>query len=453
MSRSAHVFSRLLLSIFCLSIWTLNADAQRRGISLVRDAEIEALVQDYARPLMRAAGLRPGSVRFALVNDNSFNAFVSGRTMFLNTGLLLRAERPGEAIGVIAHELGHIVGGHQLRLRERVDEAMRIAKWTTLLGVGAAVAGSATGTAGLGSAGLAIASSGPSLARRSLLRYQRGEERAADRTAVALLRKTKQSGRGMLRTFKRLQQDAALLGRRIDPYATSHPLPAERLASLSQSITTSPHFKRSEPKSLIERHDMARAKIAAYTGGSRYAQAVLASKSVQPIARLYGRAITTYLYGSPRKALPQINKLIKMRPKNAYLHEMRGEILLRSGKAKQAVGAFQRAVRLDKTNAGFIRIELGHALLESGGRSSAKEAIKQLRRGLTRDPNTAVGYQHLARAYAELGNEAQSLLAAAELSIRTGRKDQAKNYARRAQAGFKRGSPGWLRAQDIITFR
>ncbi len=402
---------------------------------------------------MKAAGLRPGSISFNIVNDNSFNAFVSGRGVFLNTGLLLRAETPGEVIGVIAHELGHIVGGHQIRLRQRLETATRVARLTTLLGLGVGIAGAASKNGQIGSAGLAVAAGGSSFALRGLLKYRRSEETSADRTAVSLLRKTKQSAKGILTTFSQLNSDAALVGRQIDPYTLSHPLPAQRLALLKTVIQKSPYYNKRASASLRERHDMIRAKIAAYTAGDRYARALLGNKKLSANARLYGRAIITHLYGSPKRAIPQINAVLKRQPKNAYVHEMKGEILLRSGKPKLAAKSFRRAVKLDRTRAGFIRIELGHALLQSGNKKDIKEAIVQLRKGVSRDPSAVAGYQYLAQAYGELGNIPRALLASANYAIRTGRKKDAKNFAKRAQKSFKRGSPRWLRAQDILEIK
>ena len=181
-SKSRTVLRRGTLFLAALLIVLTNtASAQQRGISLIRDAEIEALVRDYARPLMKAAGLRRGSIEYFIVNDNSFNAFINGRGMFLNTGLLLQAKNPNEVIGVMAHEIGHIVGGHQIRLSERVDSARRIARVATLLGIGVSAAGAATGDNQLGAAGFGIAGGGQNLAVRGVLAYQRDEERAADR--------------------------------------------------------------------------------------------------------------------------------------------------------------------------------------------------------------------------------------------------------------------------------
>ena len=455
MSPISHQLARVTLTIvFALGLvaqGVLTANAQRPRLSLIRDAEIEALVQDYARPLMKAAGFRRGSVQFFLVNDRSFNAFVSGRGLFLNTGLLLAAETPEEVIGVIAHELGHIKGAHQIRLRERLESATKFAQLTSLLGLGLGAAASRAGSRSGAAAGLAVATGAHTVAIRDVLRYQRGEETAADRTAATLLSKTGQSGSGMLRTFKRLSNDISILGGRVDPYTISHPLPNERIAALENVLRKSPHFGKKSSSRLRVRHDMARAKIAAYISGNSYARSLLGGDQLAQPARLYGRAITTFLYGSPKKALPMIDRLLKSQPKNAYVHEMKGEILLRSGKPAAAAKSFRRAIKLDRTGAGFIRVELGHALVQTGRKKDIDEAIVQLTKGLARDPTAVAGYQYLAMAHGQKGNESKALLASAELAFRTGKRRDAKLYARRAQKGFKRGSPSWLRAQDIIS--
>ena len=447
-----HALACLMAGVLLL-VAVAPADAQRPRISLIRDAEIEALIRDYARPLMKAGGLRRGSVNFRLVADNSFNAFVSGRSMYLNTGLLLQAETPEEVIGVMAHELGHIVGGHQIRLRQRVESAARFARVATLLGVGISAAGAAVGDGNLAGAGFGVASGGTTAAIRGILKYQRDEEASADRTAATLLRKSKISGAGMLETFKRLAGQLAIQAGRIDPYVQSHPLPNDRLALMGRVLQSSPYYNKRVSSNLRLRHDMMRAKVAAYVGGNRYARAVLADKRLHPQARLYGRAIITHLYGSPRKAIPIIEKLIKQQPRNAYVHEMKGEILLRSGKAAEAVRPLRTAVKLDKTGMGFLRVQLGHALIDSGNPKAAREAITHLRKGLASDPNSIEGYQYLGIAYGQLGDTANALLASAEFAIRTGKKAEAKSYARRAQQGLKRGSPGWLRAEDIVNYK
>ena len=424
--------------------------AEARGrINIVRDAEIEALIGDYTAPLMKAAGLGRGSIRILIANDPRVNAFVSGRNMVVNTGLIMQSETPNEVIGVIAHELGHIVGGHQVRLAERVKQTKRLAAVGTLLGIGVGVAGGLAGSKSAASAGASAAASAPSVALRGFLRYKREEEAAADSAAATLLARTGQSGRGMLKTFEGFRRALSLGGRRADPYKQSHPMPSARLSALRDKLTRSKHYKRRDPAALQKRHDMARAKIAAYLGDDRAAQGLLQSRKLDADARLYGRAIVAHLHGSPSKALPQIDRLAKRLPKNAYVHEMKGEILLRAGRSAKAVAPLRRAIKLDRKRSGFMRVQLGHALLDAGGRKNTLAAVKHLKRGVTEDRLSVGGYQMLAIAYDRLGREGDALLASAEAAYRAGRRREAKSFAQRAKKKLKKGSPAWLRAGDI----
>ncbi len=430
------------------------AQAQgRKGISLIRDAEIEALLRDYARPIFKAAGLRAGAVEILIVNDQQFNAFVVGRRMFINSGALLDAKSPNEIIGVIAHEIGHIVGGHQERMADQLKKAKFIAGFATLLGVGVMAAGAAAGNSQVAGAGSGIAIGGGTLAIRGLLSYQRGEESAADRAALKYLKRSGQSAQGLLTTFSGFANNLALQGGRVNPYMQSHPMPRERITSLRSAVKKSKYYNRKDKKSLQERHDLIRAKIAAYLGGRRNLAGLIRQKGISSLARQYGEAIGLHLYGSPKRAIPKIDALIKKRPKNAYFHEMKGEILLRSGKPKLAIAPFRKAVKYDRGRSGFLRIELGHALISSGGKKNAKAAVVQLRKGLARDPTLIEGHHYLARAYQQTGNTPLAMLASAEEKFWAGKISLAKNFANRAQLKLKRGSPGWLRAQDIIAYK
>ena len=422
--------------------------AQRGGLSLVRDAEIEGLLRDYTQPIFKAAGLGKGAVDVYIVNDDRFNAFVTGRRMFINTGALKISQTPNEIIGVIAHETGHIVGGHQNRLRDRVDSANIMAAIAMLAGAGAIVAG---GDAG-GAAGQALALGSQSAILRDLLSYRRSEEAAADNTAIQLLDRTRQSGRGILKTFERFSQDLLFSGSRVDPYLQSHPMPRDRIALLEEIARKSPNFDVADPPALQLRHDMARAKLVAYTGRAGELESMF-RKDPQGAAARYGLAISLYLRGSDARALPIIDGLIKEQPNNAYLHEMRGEMLLRGRNAKAAVAAYQKAVQLDPWKSGLIRTELGHAMLETRDPAMVGKAIGEIKAGLSRDTTNSAGFGLLARAYGQIGEENLARAAAAEEAYYAGRFKEAKRLAQISQPKLKRGSPEWLRMQDIIDYK
>lgn len=448
-ARAARVFATLALGLAVALSGSLNAFAQ--NVPVVRDAEIEALVRDYARPIFKAAGLSGDGIDIVLVNDQSFNAFVTGRRMFINTGALMMAETPNEIIGVIAHEAGHIAGGHQQKLREQLERAKTMAIIATLLGAGAMVAGATTGSRGLAGAGMGVAAGGGEMAQRSILAYQRTEETTADRSAITYLNATGQSGMGMLKTFARFQSALSLSGAQVDPYRISHPMPQERIANLEVLVKESPYVDKVDPPALQQRHDMMRIKIAAYMGGQA-AAARLIRKNPGSLAAQYGQAQTAYLYGNLAAALAKTNALIKTQPKNPYFQELRGDILMKANKPKDAAEAYAKAVSLDPARSGLLQVSLGQALMAIGTPDSLKKAVVQINNGIGRDKENAEGYRYLAQAYGELGNVASAELATAEGHFYSGDYKNAKIFAMRAQQTMKRGEPGWLRAQDIINY-
>ena len=426
------------------------ANAQSSSVPIVRDAEIEALVTDYANPIINAAGLGKNAIRIVLVNNQSFNAFVDGRRIFINTGALLQAETPNEIIGVLAHETGHLAGGHQFKLREQLANAKTMAVVAGLLGVGAIVGGAAAGAGGLSKAGAGIAMGAPEVAMRGLLNYQRTEEMAADRSAITYLAKTGQSAKGMLTTFERFSNALSLTGTRMDPYRISHPLPRERIANLETLARASPFFDKKDSPALQQRHDMMRGKIAAYTGGGA---SVLQTfrKDPQNIGARYGDAIATYLNGSGQSALSKIDALIKEQPKNPYFYEMRGEILLKQNKVQDAAAAFLKATNLDPRKSSLIRMSYGRALMLTGTPDNLKTAVSEIKASIGRDRESPAGYGYLAQAYGQMGDMARSDLASAEEKYYSGKIQDAQIFATRAQRGLKSGSPEWIQAQDIIS--
>jgi predicted Zn-dependent protease len=425
-----------------------NAQSGNR-VAVVRDAEIEALVRDYARPIFKAAGISDRNIEIVLVNDDSFNAFVAGRRMFINTGALMDAGTPNEIIGVIAHEAGHIAGGHEQRMRDRLAGAQTMAIVATLLGVGVSAAGAASKNSGIAGAGSTLAIGGSEMARRYLLAYQRGEETIADRSAVTYLNRTHQSAQGMLTTFKRFENALVLSGTRGDPYLRSHPMPRERIANLDTLAHQSKYFNQKDSADLQLRHDLARAKIAAYTQGSG-ALARMFRDNSQSLPAQYGSAISNYLYGSPRDALRKVDNLIAQKPSYAYFHELRGDILMKANQPQEAAKSYRAALSRDRGKSGIIQVSLGQAELASGSNGNIKRAVTDLRQGLESEPDYVSGYRFLAQAYGQLGMIGDAELASAEGYFHAGVIKEAKIFALRAQQKFKKGSPQGLRAQDII---
>ncbi len=451
------VVGLLALAVATNSIGTAYAQGAMRGdrIALVRDTEIEQLLRDYARPILRAAGIGVDrNIEIMIVNDRAFNAFVvDGRRIFITVGALLDSETPNEVIGVLAHETGHIVGGHLARLRQELQNAATSTILAMLLGAaaiaGAALAGGRAGDLGQAAMGIAVGSMG--LGQRTLLAYQRTEENAADRAAITYLNATRQSGRGMLRTFERMSDQMGAVTRLVDPYVQSHPMPRERIANLRNLVEASPHREARDSPNLQLRHDLMRAKIAAFLERPDQVARRFPPSNTSLPAR-YARAIATYRIGNMPSARQQFEALIREQPNNAFFHEMLGLALLERGNPRDAIPPYRRALQLSG-GAALIRIGLGRALVASEQRQVLDEAVRELERGLVQEPEFGIAYRFLATAHARRGDEGRASLATAQGFFHTGELAYARQAAQRAQALLPRGSPGWLRADDILTFR
>jgi predicted Zn-dependent protease len=423
---------------------------QGKGPALLRDTETEQLLREYTRPILRVAGLEKQNIQMVIINDGTFNAFVAdGRRIFVNYGAILKSETPNQLIGVLAHETGHLAGGHLSKLRERLAQAQTQMIIAMLLGAGAIVAGASRNSTGVANAGAAAIAGPQELIRRSLLSYQRQQEESADRAGVKFLTATGQSAKGMYETFKRFTDESLFAARGADPYLQSHPMPADRVAALQEFARSSPYWDKMDDPALQLRHDMVRAKISAFMErqDTVYRRFPL-SNSTLP-AR-YARAITTYLHGDLNNALAQIDGLIQAQPNNPYFHELRGQALLEGGKPSEAIAPLHKALQFSN-NAPLIEMLLGQALVATDNKAYTDEAIAILRAAVVRETEAPLGYSQLAMAYGRKGNYAEADLASAQAAYLRGDNKTARELASRAKTRFAVGTPGWVKADDIVS--
>jgi predicted Zn-dependent protease len=422
-------------------------------LPIIRDTEIENLLRDYARPILQAAGLAQQNVKVVVLNDRSFNAFVmDGRHIFINAGALFDAKTPNEVIGVLAHETGHLAGGHLMRFREKLAQAQTQSIVAMLLGVGALVAGATAGRGtGAGEIGTAAIMAPQSAILHSLLAYARTQEDQADHAGVKFLNATHQSPKGMVELFKRLASETMYNSRYIDPYLQTHPMPADRLAALEVIAKSSPYWNVTDPPALQLRHDLARAKLSGFlesagTVARRY------PAQDQSLAARYARAISTYRHADLRAAIAQIDGLIHSEPNNPYFYELKGQALLEGGHASEAVAPLRQAVALSH-HAPLIDILLGQALIGTNNPKLADEAVNLLNMALRQEPETPSAYMQLAMAYGRKGDIPHADLASAQAAFARGDIKTAKQLAERAKRGLAVGSPAWVRADDIVNVK
>ena len=442
-----------LTTALALALTPVAATAQEnRGPPVLRDAETEQLLREYTRPILRAAGLEKQNIQMVIINQGVFNAFVAdGRRIFVNYGAILQSDTPNQIIGVMAHETGHLAGGHLSKMREQMAQAQTQMIIAMLLGAGAMVAGarSGGGQSGLTNAGAAMFSAQGEVIRRNLLSYVRQQEENADKAGVKFLNATGQSSRGMWETFKRFTDESLFAARGTDPYVQSHPMPAERVAALQELARSSPYWDKKDDPALQLRHDMVRAKISAFMErqDTVYRRYPMSNNSLP--AR-YAHAIATYRHGDLRSALAQIDALIQQQPNNPYFHEVRGQALLEGGRPQEAIAPLRRAVQLSN-NSPLIEMMLGQALVATGNNAYTDEAISILRAAVARETEAPIGYTQLAMAYGRKGDYAQADLASAQAAFLRGDTKTARDLASRAKTRFAIGTPGWVKADDIVS--
>jgi len=418
------------------------AEAQSRGAQLVRDAEIENTIRVYAAPLFAAAGLDNSAISVHLVNDRTLNAFVAGgQRIFVNTGLLIRAERPAQVIGVLAHEIGHIAGGHLIRMGQEVENATTAIILSMLFGAAAAVAGS-------GEAATAAVLGGQQIVQRSFLAYTRGQEAAADQAGASFLEETHQSANGLIEFLRIIGQQESLLIGRQDPYLRTHPLTPERVAALESRVSRSPYKDAKDTPENIERFRRMQAKLVGYLEGL---PATL-RKYPETDTSLYGRYARAFAYFQAldfNRAMKETESLIHDYPNDPYFYELKADILLNIGKVAESLPPITEAYRL-APNEPLIAFGFGQRLVALEDNSRLPEAITILKNVTLREPDNSGAWQQLAVAYGRSGDIGMASLASAERFLVLGDLRDAQGQADRAAHLMKAGTPGWLRAQDII---
>lgn len=439
------MLNRSLKSLFAISlamVVTIMHAAPAFAQSLLRDTEIEETMRDYTTPILRAAGLSPSSVDIYLVNDPSLNAFVTrGQNIFLHSGIILRSDTPNQLKGVIAHEAGHIAGGHIVRS----DYGNRSAYGAMLIAAGI---GLAAILAGEGQAGALILGGSQQFGQIEALAYSRVNESAADQYAAQYMDQTGQSGQGLIDFFDQFRAQEVLSNARRYPYFRGHPLSSDRIDALREKVEESAYTHVKDTDKEQHRLEMAKAKLRGFLEGPQVVFSKYPPADQSQPAR-YARAVAHYRAADLRNAIREIDSLIEEEPRNPYFHELKAQILYESGQREKAIAPARKALEL-KPGSPLLEIALAQSLLETTDRASIDEAVALLKSALTVEQGNSYAWYTLSRAYGELGQEALAKYAVAEQAYAVGDLQRARSFAQRAQDDLPRGDPQWRRASDII---
>jgi predicted Zn-dependent protease len=404
----------------------------------IRDTEIENDIRAMAAPIFRAAGLEPNDVGIYLIQDPQLNSFVAGgQAIFLHTGLILRAETPNQLIGVIAHETGHIAGGHILRSKEAMHNASIESIIAMVVGAAASVAGGNSAPL-LGAAGVGL---------RSFLQFSIAQEATADHAALNFLDRACQSARGLLKFFEILQSNELLTGASQDAWTHTHPLTAQRVQYLRDHVEHARCSDAPDPPGSAETLRRIKMKLHAFLDPPQTTLAAYPESDKSELAR-YARAIAYYRIPDLDRAVPTIDGLIRDFPSNPYYRELKGQMLFENGRTREAMHPYEEAVRL-APNAALLRMELSQVYIETGDPALNKRAIAYLNDASRAEGRDSQVWHFLAVAYGRDNQIGMAALSLAEQALADGRKKDAIQQANRAQHLLARNSSSYARAEDI----
>ena len=439
LKRSCAWLARLaLLLVLSFGLAARPAMAQ----SILRDAETEALFDDMSRPILEAAGLRPENVEVVLIHDKSINAFVAGgQIVYIHSGLLAAADSANEVQGVIAHEVGHITGGHVIRIHEGVKTATHIMILSMILGAAAMAAGS-------GEAGMGVLAAGQQAAMGKFLAFSRTQESAADAAAAGFLARSQTNGKGLLSFFKKLQnQEFRYAIPQDNGYMRTHPLTGERMAALEETVKGAPGWNVPTDPKLEARFQRVKAKLSGYVEDPRRTL-VTYPESNKSVPARYARAYAWHKSAYPEKALGEADSLLAEQPRDPYFLELKGQILLESGRPAEALDSLRQAVA-NAPNQPLIAALLGHALISTERPDHYEEAKRVLRAAIGRDNSNPFAWYQLGIVYDREGDPGRAALATAERYNLQGEPKLALVNAEQALRTIPTGTSDWLRAQDI----
>ncbi len=435
-----RILARLVAVLAVLQISIQPAAAQ----SVLRDAETEALLQEMVSPLSQAAGLGPNAVEIVLLRDDSINAFVAGgQRIFIHSGLINAADTANEVQGVMAHELGHITGGHIIRYSEGIGEATNVTILSMLLGVAAMAAGA-------GEAGMGIMAAGQQAAMGKFLAFSRVQESSADAAGVEYLSKAGISGRGSVSFFKKLQNLEFRYGYSQDDeaaFSRTHPLSGDRIAKLELDYKADPAWNAPDDPEIQARFERIKAKLYGYLASPQETLRNYPLTDTSVPAR-YARAYAFHKAAEVDKALAETKALIASDPNDPYFLELEGQILLESGRPRDALEPLREATQLTG-NSPLIASTFGHALLATEDAGNYDEAERVLKAAVARDSRNPFAWYQLGIIYAAKGDMPRARLASAEQQMMNGNMAEAMRSAEAAEQGLPTGSADWLRAQDI----
>ena len=429
--------NRYFIFIFLLLILATKS----YSFEIVRDVELEEFTKEILLPLTRTSNLADNRIDLYFIKSKEVNAFVtSGQAIFINTELIIQSETYSEYLGVLAHELAHINGGHISRTKNQISKLSDRSLPIYLLGILGILGGEAD-------AGIAAMMVGTASVQDGYLYYSRTQEAAADQAAISLLCRSKQPVKG-LEKFLKLLDRSTLENSRDFKYKTTHPQTIDRYSWIQNSYKKYPDCKYELDFNMQKRFELIKAKLLAYTHSHAEVLAIYHNKISTPSK--YASAAANFFSGDKNKSIDIIKSLIEDFPSNPYYHEILGEIYYTLGNFQLAVLEQKKTMELLVNENDLHLMMLGSYLLAESSDKSITESIKVLNKSLFLNRTNSYSWYLLAKAYALNDSLALAQYASAERYYLRRDRALALSFAKKAIKNIDKDTVEWYRTNDLI---
>ena len=410
------------------------------GKGILRDAEIERTLKIITLPLLENTKIDQQNFKILVINDSSMNAFVtSGQYIFIHYGLINKMETVEQLQSVIAHEIGHITGGHYIQRTSDIESAR------TLAGIGMILSAAAGLVSGDSNIAIGLAAGSQSASKRNFLKHSRTQEASADQAGIKLMAAANINPHAALEVLEIFKGQELLTAKRQDPYIQTHPLNSQRISSIQKSLKTLNFKKNEKDKNIDYMYNRMRAKFKGFTEKPFRALQTTNIKKNDEL-NLYTRAIAYHRLPDLNLAQKEINKLLELKPNDPYYNELKAQFLLETGNPNEAIKYYNRALELEP-NELLFNVGLSRALNSIG---KYKSTIKILKNIYDKDPRNGRLLRELAIAYSQNGELGWASLLTAERYALYGKFNDALLHAKRAQSILVPGTIAWLKVEDLI---
>jgi len=198
-------------------------------LPMVQDAVIQNYVNQLGQRIAATTSRSDLNWQFQVVNSDVVNAFaLPGGFVYINRGVLERADNMSEVAGVLGHEIEHVVRRHSVKQMEQAQGA----------NVGVGILCALTGVCQSGVAQAAINIGGTAV----FAKFSRTDEVQADEGGFNNVIRAGISPRGMLTLFQKLLAEEQQSGGSGDVAAwfSDHPGTSDRIADIQRMLNQTP---------------------------------------------------------------------------------------------------------------------------------------------------------------------------------------------------------------------